>query len=154
MPLLASCALPVTTSERMPANYYINQEMTKPQTHVDIQSNISLAILLSKLIEGSKCVLPKTGGLWATYEWSVEYVKRDDGDWLALRMDAYNHSYTYFRMDTNSHFMPTAVRLSAIEGATQVKVTRANKNKASEIKALIENGTYFCHWREVSYPWD
>lgn len=155
--IISSCAMLTRTSEKQPISFYVKEELEHPQAHVEFESNFSKEELLRSLLDGAKCLVPNERVNWSMpapntgillfgtvdAKWSLEVSKGEGRVWIALILESGWYS------------MPTAVLIKELsEGGSRIKVTRANRKKIEEIQSNVEDGTYFCHWRETSYPYD
>ena len=150
--LLSSCA---SLSNRSTGDL-IDSELGKQRKIVRFESTMSVSSLENGLV-GQDCgretvhadVLVRAGpGTFVPVRSSGKFsvhsgASRTGGRWVGLRMDGV------------LHLLASGVELEPRSGGgTTVSVLLADRKKVDRIKQLVEQGTLFCHWREVDYPYD
>jgi len=154
---LVGCVPPGVTGSSLRTEAYLLRDRKIPQTHLSLVVPGTPASVARKLMEVSSACLQKETDVSATSgaggiqvhqtirtHWSSEEVESSSGHWVALRMDS-----------SFGHGVPIALELRArTDVETDVVVYRADQSKAKAISDRIIDGSLFCNWRDISYPYD
>lgn len=120
-----------------------------------VRLNLAAApeVLLAKLAEqGRQCVVPQsteyadvaTGTVAVGVRRTIEAGTLNDGTpFVALRIDT-----------SMAHGISMAVEAKPSDTGSQVRIYPADKRKPELIQKLLEDGSLFCRWEAVSYPYD
>ena len=139
-----------------PTQLMVDDQLLKPKKLVPFVSRLSIESIEQGLLSSdcgretttisSVTSVPSAGmvGTWSTYRFTVESGGWPNGArWVALRVDGLFHG------------APAGVKLeSRPDGGTDVTAFAADSRKIAAMRERIEDGSYFCHWREFSYPYD
>lgn len=125
----------------------------KDKKVVSLSLSTAPADLLSKLAaQGRQCVVPAsteyadvtTGTVAVGVMRTIEEGTLSDGTpFVALRIDT-----------SMAHGISMAVEARPSTSGTQVRVYPADRRKPDLIQKLLEDGSLFCRWEAVSYPYD
>ena len=134
----------------------VETQLQKKRKLVAFSSRLSPETIEERMInntcgagtETAYSVMPTGSGLAlpvaSSYNFTVERGVWPDGSrWVALRMDGLLAA------------TPAGVKLTPrADGGTEVIVLAADRRKLERIEQTVDDGTFFCHWREFDYPFD
>lgn len=160
--VLAGCAANIKSGRNVSTLSMLVADREHTKHQVPIHSTRPAQAIIDKLIaETSKCLEPVTKDsadasvptygisftMHFTYDWRLEEVRTQEGHWLALRLEQRGW------IPTNA--VPIAIEFKpAADGGSDLMYYRGDIRKAKTIAQRIEDGTVFCNWRDVGYPFD